>query len=469
MIRNVRQIGEILDDCNAAKLKILAEHYAATKNYFGSRYSGPKSLILLKKHRQMIRDVLMQTEIPKQFKLSARYWKLALDESVSGIKSEWSNTKNRVKKAASQNPNLSKDEKHYINFVLRWNDILSAILCRQLFIRPDKMPDIGNRTDVVHQLIRRYVRKHKGKAPIAKRKVSFMIDSAMYQYQTIDGILYLEIAGTAKNKRIRIKIHDHNRHTGNLRIVLSGNRVVINTTTPVKAIRMHPENRVLGIDKGYTSLFATSNNTEYGVKLGSLLTIETERLNSKNRIRNQIWAQINTLTKNGQIAKAECIRKNNFGTIKKDRQKHRFEEKTKSYINHTIHDLLKNERPDVIITEKLTFTYWQKKLPKQVKRKLTRWMKGYIQERLEFISGSQGIHVVLVNPAYTSQICHQCGAFGKRAGKSFVCPTHGKIDADINAAHNIKCRHFDRHIKLITPYQKVKLILTKRQSIISAG
>ena len=469
MLKNVRQIGETLDDRGTAQLKLLAEHYASSKNYFGSRYSGPKSLILLKKHRQLIRDVLMQTDIPEQFKLSARYWKLALDESVSGIKSEWSNTKNRIKKAASQNPNISKEEKHYINFVLRWNDILSAILCRQPFKRPDKMPDIGDRTEVIHQLIRRYVRNYKGKAPIAKRKVSFMVDAAMYQYHMIDGVLYLEIAGIAKNKRIRLKLHDHNRHTGNLRIVLSGNRVIINATTPVKTIKMHPENRILGIDKGYTSLFATSTDHQYGVKLGSLLSAETERLNNKNRIRNQIWAQMDTLTKKGELEKAERIRQNNFGVIKKNRQNHRFEEKTKSYINQTIYELIQNERPDVLITEELTFTYWQKKLPKKVKRKLTRWMKGYIQERLEFISGCQGIHVILVNPAYTSQICHQCGTFGKRAGKIFTCPTHGKIDADLNAAHNIEARHFDRQIKLTTPYKKVKTILEKRRSIKRVG
>ncbi|MDD3305806.1 MAG: transposase [Acetobacterium sp.] len=463
MMRNIRQYGEAIDPRGEAQLKLLAECYASAKNYFGSRYSGPKSLMQLKRHRQNIRDPLMQTDVPETFRLTARYWKLALDESVAGIKSEWANTRNRVRKAAARNPNLSSDEKHYLNFVLRWDVILSAILCHQPFEAPDKLPEIGERTHAIHNLIRRYIRKYHGAAPIAKRKASFMVDSAMYRYRQIDGTLYLEITGIDKGQRIRIKLRDHNRHTGNLRIVLTDQGVVINTAVEVPTMQKRPENRILGIDKGYTSLFATSTDHEYGTDLGKLLSAETERLNEKNRKRNRIWAQINTLELVGDKVKAQRIRDHNFGAIKKNRQNNRFREQAKSCINHGIRQMIKIERPDVVVAEELTFQSWQKKLSKQVKRKLTRWMKGYIQERLNFICELSGIFVLLVNPAYTSQICHHCGSFGKRAGKTFTCPSCGSMDADINAAHNIRDRLTDPKIRLTTSYEKVKLILEKRQ------
>ncbi|MGU8833502.1 hypothetical protein ACV3UL_04220 [Clostridium perfringens] len=54
--------------------------------------------------------------------------------------------------------------------------------------------------------------------------------------------------------------------------------------------------------------------------------------------------------------------------------------------------------------ESLTFQSWYKKLTKGVKRKLSRWTKGYIQERLEYIASTRGIKIVNINPAYTSQI-----------------------------------------------------------------
>jgi tRNA(Ile2) C34 agmatinyltransferase TiaS len=46
-----------------------------------------------------------------------------------------------------------------------------------------------------------------------------------------------------------------------------------------------------------------------------------------------------------------------------------------------------------------------------------------------------GVPLVLVNPAYTSQTCHQCGEHGIRNGKSFKCPSCSwSGDADFNNA-----------------------------------
>jgi putative transposase len=52
-----------------------------------------------------------------------------------------------------------------------------------------------------------------------------------------------------------------------------------------------------------------------------------------------------------------------------------------------------------------------------------------------------GRRVVLVNPARTSTGCHQCGARCHRPRQNLViCPEHGGMDADINAARNIATR-----------------------------
>jgi putative transposase len=52
-----------------------------------------------------------------------------------------------------------------------------------------------------------------------------------------------------------------------------------------------------------------------------------------------------------------------------------------------------------------------------------------------------GRRVVLVNPARTSTDCHQCGARCHRPRQDLViCPEHGGMDADINAARNIAAR-----------------------------
>ena len=106
------------------------------------------------------------------------------------------------------------------------------------------------------------------------------------------------------------------------------------------------------------------------------------------------------------------------------------------------------EKPTEIIAENLNFQSWSKKFPKGIKRKLSRWIKGYIQERLDYIASLRQIKITMVNPAYTSQFCHICGGFGKRNGKIFTCRTCGSVDADYNAAGNIKSRKNDTEITL---------------------
>jgi putative transposase len=52
-----------------------------------------------------------------------------------------------------------------------------------------------------------------------------------------------------------------------------------------------------------------------------------------------------------------------------------------------------------------------------------------------------GRRVVLVNPAGTSIGCHRCGHRCVRPQqKTVICPVHGPIDADVNAARNIASR-----------------------------
>ena len=131
-----------------------------------------------------------------------------------------------------------------------------------------------------------------------------------------------------------------------------------------------------------------------------MLTTETERLFEYNKKRTAIWQLIDKYEKAQNFEKAERIRRNNFGRIKYNRLKNKFDERTKSYINHSIYEMLDKENPSIVVLESLTFQSWHKKLTKGVKRKLSRWTKGYIQERLEYIASTRGIKVVNINPLH---------------------------------------------------------------------
>ncbi|MGC5254453.1 zinc ribbon domain-containing protein, partial [Escherichia coli] len=77
----------------------------------------------------------------------------------------------------------------------------------------------------------------------------------------------------------------------------------------------------------------------------------------------------------------------------------------------------------------------------KVRRKLSSWTKGTLDDRIEYLCDCLGIRTVDVNPAYTSQFCPNCGArFSERKGTHHeltVCPNCGEMNANTAAAVNI--------------------------------
>jgi len=60
------------------------------------------------------------------------------------------------------------------------------------------------------------------------------------------------------------------------------------------------------------------------------------------------------------------------------------------------------------------------------------------KQMLTYKANWEGIRVLTVSEAYTSQICHRCGVRGHRVGGRFSCPNCGLVcDADVNGAWNI--------------------------------
>jgi len=70
-----------------------------------------------------------------------------------------------------------------------------------------------------------------------------------------------------------------------------------------------------------------------------------------------------------------------------------------------------------------------------------RWNRGELVRWLTHYVTQNGGWVVAVNSSNTSQLCHKCGAkVTHPTHKDSVCPEHGTMDRDINAAVNIASR-----------------------------
>ena len=81
------------------------------------------------------------------------------------------------------------------------------------------------------------------------------------------------------------------------------------------------------------------------------------------------------------------------------------------------------------------------KFSRTLNRRLSHWLYTNVCNWLEHYCEMQGIKVMLVNPAYTSQYCPFCNNWDKRnrKGKVFQCSTCGSTeDTDTHASKNME-------------------------------
>lgn len=453
MKRTIKQYSLALSDSTLQELKIIAFRYGKVKNYIFSRYGSINGLQYLKYPRK-IRDEWVKSGFANEWKLSARYWKLALEEAFSNIKTNWEQTKQSIRDNIRKR-DLTKDENHYINYILKSNDLLHKVLIH----KAEKLEKFKNINQIkLNKIIKRLVRKYHHKS-ISKKYKTFTVDSAMYSYK--NGTI--EIASLTPRERLSISLTDKTVRKGNIKVVLDTQRIELHIPIDVK-IKKSDNSEIVGVDKGFRDMLATSNNSFYGVGLSQKLINLSDKLSKKNRQRNKIYALVKKLNEKGDIKKAEKIKKYNLGKKKYNKNKNKIKADIESFVNKSINNFIKVEKPKTVIVEDLSFI-GKKTEVKKINRWLSSWLKGYIQERIEFKLSVNSTELAKVNPAYTSQICHKCFSFGKRVNDKFYCTKCGVVNADYNAGANILIRYYDKEISLFTPYKKVKEILLSRLSV----
>lgn len=442
-----------------SELEEIARRYGKVKNYCYSRFSGIGGILAIQKPRA-IRDNWVKEGFGNQWGLPARYWKLALDEAIANIKSNWSNTKNHIRACINSNCDLDDNELHYIRYILKNDNMYYNILTLKSVDVPNKFKDKNIRYSKIYKYLRRLTRRYKGNISYTKNCKSFSIDTDMYKYYSLEKN-FIEITGLIRNNRIIISITDNQVYKGNLKIVLKTGIVEIHKPLKIRSKKAWRTENIVGIDKGYRTLIVTSNDKEYGEGLNKLLSKETERLNVVNKKRNIYYTMKNEYLENDDIKKANNIINNNLGKKKYSKNKTKYDGMVKSYINQELNRMFKEENPSELVMEKLDFVNWDNRYPKGVKRKLSRWIKGYIKERLEYKCNLREVKITYINSAYTSQECNICGKLGNRQGVKFECSCGNIDDADRNAAKVIKKRKYNKNITLYTPYKKIKEIIAR--------
>ena len=438
------------------------------KNYVWSRYSGISSL--LKQSGWTVRDELIQKDLLSK-KIPKTLSRVAVENSASTIKTNWSLTKKQVKKAITQNENLTKDDKRYLYLCLKHTPTLYNILnYKKVDYQTDYLKDLKVNVHRLNNLLRRYIRRYKAK-PYTK-KANVILTSNLYKFNTNNRIFMF--SGKAKNSRIEISlIGNIPKLKGTLELVKNQKDNQYYLHIPLDRIiakkNMTDESEILGLDVGITDLVTLSNGSVYGANSSELFYNLSDNLINKNRSRlfahkrkleQKIVIEQDQSKKSILEQKLKNLEDNNLGSKKRISKISKYKSRIVSHINCELNKMAKEEDIKEIVREDLNWSS-KKRNKRNVRRKqqnrFSTWTKGVLLERLSVKLAEKGITETIVNPAYTSQVCCKCNHLGIRKGKEFKCSNCNlNIDADFNASINIKKRKFISEINIDTPYKEVK-------------
>lgn len=435
------------------------------KNYVWSRYSGIGSL--LKQSGWTIRDELLQENLLSN-KITKTLSRVAIEKSASTIKSNWTTTKKKVKRAIAQNENLTKDDKRYLFLCLKHTPTLYNILnYRKVDYTTDYLKDLKIDVHRLNNLLRRYIRRYKTKSHTNKANV--ILTSNIYKFNSNDNTFMF--SGKAKNSRIEATlIGNVPKLKGTLELVKNQKTNQYYLHVPLDRIiakkNMTDESEMLGLDVGITDLITLSNGSVYGANSAELFYTLSDNLVNKNRSRlfsykrkleERIVIEQDLSKKLLLEQKLKNLENNNLGFKKRISKIGRYKARIVSHINYELNKMVKEENIEEIVREDLNWVSKKKNTSRKQQNRFSTWSKGILLERLSIKLAEKGIKETIVNPAYTSQVCCKCNHLGSRNGKTFKCSNCNlSIDSDFNASINIKKRKFIKEINIDTPYKEVK-------------
>lgn len=500
----VKMVSEPLTDEQNAIMQSAMEMRPSVLNDFRSRFSGIQSLGRLNEWK--IRDALRSENLSEQFGCTARMWTMALFDVIANVNSAWSNLANRLEVLIRNNDNLAEYEKDYLCNIISDDDkwaVWGDILCRR-DIQSESYKELVSvvgerRIKYLHNYLRRITRRKKAKIPHSDTCRTLYLDEQMYDFKEAeeDGhtVYLLSFSpGIKKQDRIVVRLKGPfcYRHKGNIRIVWDGQRISIHKA--IEPRRHHAESRkenVLGIDKGYSTLLSCSSGNEYGKGFGDKMNAVANKRYVRSKHRNHFIREEKNarddlrkvraamkLIHDPEILEwlremesrlqsiADRIKVHHIGSKRYSTEEHRHREHLNSGINHAINTMIASEEPSEIVKENLKFKSKSWK-GARFNRKMSSWLKGYLDDRLEYKCKLSDIRYTDVNPAYTSQYCDKCGEPIKRSGKHYetaTCPRCGKMNANKMAAGNIKNRRDDKEITLFTSCKDVKNIMESRRT-----
>jgi transposase len=280
------------------------------------------------------------------------------------------------------------------------------------------------------------------------------------------GIVWLRFGGLNKGNPIKIPTTLPDIITGQIRLIKKEDKWYIHYSQQIEIPEKRNVGNVIGVDRGYTEIYATSTNDNarfIGKDFGKLQTLESDYRKEKGVKRNKLRAVAEKAKKKGNISKYNRIKNNNLGRQKWERREKKFKGRIKTLVFTATHELLHDNIKEVAyedLTEQFTA---KKKRSRRTKRNLSAWCKGIVFCALKQVSVRVGCTVTSVNPCYTSQLDSRFQVLlGERKGERFIGFDGVVLQSDTNAADNVLARLSDTEITRYTKHTVAKSILLER-------
>lgn len=430
----------------------------------GSRYMELRDR-LVAQHNQAAKKAKKAGKVPESpypFGLQARHWKMALQMASDIVERYWRGIQCEAQSLLWSRKvwkTLNPGEQHYCNRLLCAADAYFFDFLDGKVPAPNpamtKQGPVARPKDLCH-LVLALVRQAAGRHPVHGESRSVWLDKSCWTlFSGRDGAQELSIMGLKKLHRIRVRLMGLGPVRGTLILTSTPEGFFIHVLVPI-----HPERpvkhataqekrknlpvlRCRAIDMGFTEFATADDGSRFGLGLGALLTAYAKEQDEWLKKRNKLFAIAENTT---DARKRRNILKFNLGTKKWAERRRIHRTRIEACVNAGINSLLKDGKTDVLIMEALSGLFRLEGISRKVRSRLSRWVRGLIEERLAFKAAVFGCRIAKVPAAYSSQCCSVCKHTERknRSGNSFRCLCCGyKGDADINAAVNLLARAHD--------------------------
>lgn len=265
--------------------------------------------------------------------------------------------------------------------------------------------------------------KRRWELRAVRRKKTLSLDARLF---SVRGAL-LTVSTRVKTPRLRLllpempvwfteRYPEGKLNAAKLGVTRSG-KPYINLIYRIPQPTQTPSGETLGVDRGLYKIAVTSKGGEY----------------TSNQVR--------AVRRKYQHTRATLQQKGTRSAKRRLKAMSGREKRFMSDVNHCVSKQLVHT-PNIgrIVLEDLTGIR-RNRCNKTTRKWLGQWAFHQLEHYITYKAHQQGIEVVLVDPAYTSQRCSTCGYTAKnnRRKGTFACRSCGFIaNADVNAAINIR-------------------------------